>query len=209
MMRELVPNNGREYPSAASLSGSQLPRLQAHEPQAWQRLVALFGPTVYGWCRGRGLSPEDAQEIGQEVFLAVSRTIVDFHINKPNDTFRGWLHTITLHKISDKQDKDRRQPKAEGGSTAQEKNQQLPAPVDPDSSVAPPCAEVQGLHQRALKLMQDEFHERTWRAFLLVAVEGRAPADVAAELGMSLGAVYIAKSRVKNRLREILGGQFP
>jgi RNA polymerase sigma-70 factor (ECF subfamily) len=208
-MSDLVPNDGREDPSAASVSGSLLQRLQAQDAQAWQRLVALFGPTVYGWCRGHGLSPEAAKDIGQDVFLAASQKIVGFHLDKPGDTFLGWLRTITHNKICDRQKKERRQPQAPGGTTAQGLMKQVPAPEGDNSSVAPPCAVVQGLYRRALRLMQAEFAERTWRAFLLVAVEGRAPADVAAELHMSLGAVYIAKSRVKQRLREELGGLFP
>ena len=63
-------------------------------------------------------------------------------------------------------------------------------------------AEPGGLYRRALELIQAEFEERTWRAFLMVTVEARLPADVAAELGTTPGAVYIAKSRVLKRLRE-------
>jgi RNA polymerase sigma-70 factor (ECF subfamily) len=53
-----------------------------------------------------------------------------------------------------------------------------------------------------LELIQTEFEDRTWKAFWQVAVEGRPPAEVAAELGMTVGAVYIAKSRVLKRLRQ-------
>jgi RNA polymerase sigma-70 factor (ECF subfamily) len=61
------------------------------------------------------------------------------------------------------------------------------------------------LYRRALDLIRSEFEERTWRAFLMVTVEGRLPADVAVELGTTPGAVYIAKSRVLKRLREEFG----
>jgi RNA polymerase sigma-70 factor (ECF subfamily) len=46
------------------------------------------------------------------------------------------------------------------------------------------------------------FEESTWQAFWQTAVEGSAGKDVALNLGMSLGAVYIAKSRVLGRIKE-------
>ena len=54
-------------------------------------------------------------------------------------------------------------------------------------------------------MIRNEFEPRTWQAFWLTAVEGRAPKDVADELGMSGGAVRVAKSRVLHRLRAELG----
>jgi RNA polymerase sigma-70 factor (ECF subfamily) len=50
--------------------------------------------------------------------------------------------------------------------------------------------------------VRDQFEEATWQSFWLVAVEGREAAAVAGQLGISLGAVYIAKSRVLKCLRE-------
>jgi DNA-directed RNA polymerase specialized sigma24 family protein len=46
------------------------------------------------------------------------------------------------------------------------------------------------------------FEDRTFQAFWRVAVDGRSAEEVAEELGMKVGAVYTAKSRVLNRLRE-------
>ena len=57
-----------------------------------------------------------------------------------------------------------------------------------------------------MELLQAEFEPRTWQAFWKIVVEEKAPADVAAELGMSKGAVYVAKSRVLKRLREEFAG---
>jgi RNA polymerase sigma-70 factor (ECF subfamily) len=54
-------------------------------------------------------------------------------------------------------------------------------------------------------LIRADFEEHTWQAFWAVAVDGRPGTDVAAELGMTPGAVYVAKSRVLRRLREDLG----
>ena len=61
------------------------------------------------------------------------------------------------------------------------------------------------MFRQALDLIRGEFRENTWRAFWLVVVEGRPPADVADELNLSPGAVRVAKCRVLQRLRRTLG----
>jgi RNA polymerase sigma-70 factor (ECF subfamily) len=182
-----------------------LERLRAQDARAWQRLIQLYGPTVYSWCRHAGLSPEDAADVGQEVFQAVSRSIAEFRRDRPGDSFRGWLWTVTRNKVRDLRRRQADQGEAAGGTTAQQHLLQVPDPEPDDSGSAPAPAEKQALYRRALELIQGEFTEPTWRAFLLLVVEERAPADVAAELGMTLGAVYIAKSRVLKRLRDEFG----
>jgi RNA polymerase sigma-70 factor (ECF subfamily) len=66
-------------------------------------------------------------------------------------------------------------------------------------------AEVGQLHRRAVEQVRGEFEERTWRAFWMTAVEGRSPADLAAELGMTPTAIRQAKSRVLRRLKQEMG----
>jgi RNA polymerase sigma-70 factor (ECF subfamily) len=188
-----------------STSTSLLQRLKARDEHGWQRLLTLYGPTVYGWCRHAGLSAEDAADVGQVVFEAVARSIADFRRERPGDSFRGWVWTITRNKIRDLCRRNAGRPEAVGGSVVLQQMLQIPDPVNDDSVTAQTAEETQGLYHRALELIQTEFAEKTWRAFLLVTVEGKPAADVAAELGMSLGAVYIAKSRVLGRLREEFG----
>jgi DNA-directed RNA polymerase specialized sigma24 family protein len=78
-----------------------LGRARAGQQEAWQRLVDLYGPVVYRWCRGWGLGQEDAADVVQEVFVAVSSHIKEFHRDRPEDTFGGWLRTIAHNKVRD------------------------------------------------------------------------------------------------------------
>jgi RNA polymerase sigma-70 factor (ECF subfamily) len=55
-----------------------------------------------------------------------------------------------------------------------------------------------------LDQIRGEFEETTWRAFMATAMERRPGREVATELGISPGAVYIAKSRVLSRLKACL-----
>lgn len=185
----------------SSISQSLLEVLRRDEPDAWDRFVSLFGPLVYGWCRRAGLQGEDSQDVGQEVFQAVARTIGRFRRERPGDTFRGWLWTITRSKINDHWRRRQQEPAGLGGTTAQRRIAQIPdeAEEPTDSS-----AET-SLGHRALDLLREEFNETTWRAFWRLVVGRRSAAEVAEELGISRNAVYLAKSRVLRRLREDYG----
>jgi RNA polymerase sigma-70 factor (ECF subfamily) len=164
----------------------------------------LYGQTVYVWCRGAGVSEADAADVSQEVFAAVARHIADFRRERPGDSFRGWLWTITRNKVRDHWRRQADRVKAAGGTTAQQVMNQVPEDGLPDTE-ARAEGEASDLYRRALELIRSEFEERTWRAFLMVTMEGRLPADAASVLGTTPGAVYIAKSRVLKRLRDEFG----
>jgi RNA polymerase sigma-70 factor (ECF subfamily) len=187
----------------SSVSISLLHRLRAQDAPAWERLVSLYGSTVLAWCRQAGLSVEDAEDVHQEVFRAVARAIGDFRREQPGDSFRGWLWTVTRRKVIDHQRHRAGQAQAAGGSTAQERLAQLPAEADlSHADSAGLSSETEALYHRALELIRGEFTENTWRAFWAVTVDGQPAAEAASSLGLSVGAVYIAKSRVLARLRE-------
>jgi RNA polymerase sigma-70 factor (ECF subfamily) len=189
-----------------SLTPSLLERLQGRDADAWRRLTSLYGPPVYAWCRHAGLSPEDAADVGQEVFQAVARTIGTFRRQRPGDSFAAWLRTVTRNKVRDHWRRSAGRVPAAGGSAAQEQLLAVAEDAGADSDPTTVAQEAGSLYRRALELLQSEFEARTWQAFWQVAVEGRPVAEVAAEMQMSPGAVYIAKSRVLKRLRQEFDG---
>jgi RNA polymerase sigma-70 factor (ECF subfamily) len=188
-----------------STSTSLLNRVKAGEAEAWERLADLYGPLVYGWCRQSGLQAEDAADVGQEVFAAVLAGVTQFRRDRPGDSFRGWLWTITRNKIRDHFRRRSGKAQAQGGTEAQQRLAQVPD-GPPDLSVTSPASKVRGLlEHHAVEIVRAGVEERTWRAFWLATVEGRAAADVAQELGMTAQAVYDAKYRVRRRIRQELG----
>jgi RNA polymerase sigma-70 factor (ECF subfamily) len=200
------PDSGASPGAPGTTSLGLLDGLRGQDPGAWRRLAYLYGPLVYGWCRGRGLRAEDAEDVLQEVFLVVAGRIGDYRHDRPGDTFRGWLWGITRNKIGDWIRRQANQETAVGGTDAQRRLQEEPAvPDTPEPSGYPEGGEPGDLYRRALDDLRPEFAERTWQAFWRVVIEGEGPADVARDLGMSRNAVYIAKSRVLHRLREALG----
>jgi RNA polymerase sigma-70 factor (ECF subfamily) len=178
-------------------------RVKSRQAEAWQRLVQLYGPLVYQWCRRSSLQADDAADVGQEVFVAVANSITGFRRDRPGDSFRGWLWQITRNKICDhfRQLKDHAQ--AEGGSAAQRRfaeiADELPEVVpEADSGSDAP------LQQRALEVVQSTVEKHTWKAFWRFTIDGQTAAQVAEELGMSVPAVYVANHRVRRKLREEL-----
>ena len=192
-----------ERSSSTSTHRSLLQRARGHDPAAWERMVALYGPLVLGWCRGWGLRDDDAADVFQEVFQSVAAHLAAFRRDRTGDTFRGWLRTITRNKVTDLYRRREKEPAGIGGSEARDRLARVPADP-PAADPGPDAAETEVLH-RALRQIRAEFEPRTWDAFWQTAVNGRSAGDVAAELGMTPGAVRVAKSRVLHRLRTDLG----
>src|SRR5205823_4805980 len=136
-------------------SPSLLQRAQANQPGAWERLVELYAPLVYHWCRRSQLSPEDTADVFQEVFRAVAGHIAEFRRDRPGDSFRGWLRTIARNKIRDHFRRQQDQPRAVGGTDAQQRMQAVPGPdLDEDDPSEQDVIRRQ-LH-RALELIHGE-----------------------------------------------------
>jgi RNA polymerase sigma-70 factor, ECF subfamily len=183
-------------------SSSLLRRALAREPEAWERLVSLYTPLVHHWCRQAGTAEHDIADVTQEVFAAVASSLREFRPDQPGTTFRAWMRGIARHKLL-KHARHKDQPGV-GGTDAQVRLQQVPAPA-PDVDLSESPADVTGLYERALRLVQSQVENRTWSAFWKATIESRTTTEVAAELGITPNAVRLAKSHVLRRLREELG----
>lgn len=194
---EVKPGSGA---LPGSTSSGLLARLLIRDNETWRRFAQLYTPLIYGWCRRRGLQPDDAADTVQEVFRAVDRAVRTFE-RREGGTFRGWLWTITLNKLRNHYNRRARQPEAVGGSDALAKLAEIPFD---DSAEPDEASGAAVLVRQTLHLIQGEFEPRTWQAFWRTAIEEQAVGDVANSLGISANAVYIARSRVLRRLREEL-----
>jgi RNA polymerase sigma-70 factor (ECF subfamily) len=201
-----------ETPSAApaqsegSTSRTLLNGLRSNDAAAWNRLVMLYAPLVYHWCRQGGIPPAEMDDLLQEVFQSVATNIGRFRKDRSSDTFRGWLRTITRSKMANYC----RRPtaaRAVGGTSAYVLLNNFPASGESSSLDDRPSDDQaeRELLERALGLIREEFEERTWQAFWQTSVQNRPASEVATDLAMSSGAVRVAKCRVLRRLRQELG----
>lgn len=195
-----------ETTSPDTLHPSMLLRLREQDQLAWHEFVGVFSPLVYGWCLQRRVPHVDAEEISQEVFRKVLLNLDRFRRDRPGDSFRGWLWTITRNTLLDFAKRQRE--KVVGGTTWNDHVQHIRDPYSDDDcdleSEAPP-PRIGKLYERVLKIVQPSISEKRWKAFLAVVVDARPAAEVALELGMSRNAVYVARSTIMKRLRNELG----
>jgi RNA polymerase sigma-70 factor (ECF subfamily) len=165
-------NPSSSPPSPESTSTNLLRRVKAWDPEAWERLVDLYGPVAYRLCRQSGVKADDAADVVQEVFRAVAEHVSTFRRDRPADSFRAWLTAITRNKVSDHFRCLGRRAKAEGGTEAQQRLLEIAEPPDLSEPSTPP--DTDGLlSHRALELVQAEFEPRTWQAFWRVPIPQR------------------------------------
>ncbi|MCH7726001.1 MAG: sigma-70 family RNA polymerase sigma factor [Planctomycetes bacterium] len=187
--------------SIDSIATTLLRGVQEGENGAWSRFVQLYSPWVYYWCRKRGLQPIDAEDVGQEVFVAVSRKVEDFRRGGEGHTFRGWLHTITSNKVKDFWRKDGNSPGGQGGATAQKVIDQIEEPPE-QADVA---KETRMWFQQVLEMVRQNFSESSYLAFVKYVIEEHDASATAQDLGITRNQVFLAKSRILKWLRDNLG----
>lgn len=176
---------------------SLLQQLREPQPQqAWSRFVQLYTPLLFHWARRLGLRDADAADLVQDVLTLLVRKLPEFTYDR-NKSFRAWLRTVTQNCWRN------RCRRVELPHDAKVTNlDELPGREELD--LLSETEYRQWLVGRALELMQTEFQPSTWKACWECVVSGRSAAAVSAELGISVGAVYMAKSRVLSRLRQEL-----
>jgi RNA polymerase sigma-70 factor (ECF subfamily) len=198
--------DGTGAEATVSTSTSLLAQVKDKHPAAWQRFVDIYGPLVYQWCRQSRVAVEDAADVVQDVFVAVAEHIHDFRRDRPGDSLRGWLWTITRNKLRDHFRRLKRQVAARGGTDAQQMLASIPD-HPPDSTTTPSGPVLDNrVERRALDLVRAGVEDRTWWAFWGLTVDARSAADLAEELDMNARTVYEAKYRVLRRLRQELDG---
>jgi RNA polymerase sigma factor (sigma-70 family) len=187
---------------APTTQPSLLLRLRdAADGPAWAQFVDIYAPLIYDFARQRGLQDADAADLTQDVLAVVSQSIRRFDYDPHRGSFRGWLFTVVVNKYRNLRDQLIRREQGSGDSTAQQLLQELPAAEDTERWER---EYQQRLFAWAALEVQAHVEEKSWQAFWHTSVMGDRPQDVAKRLGLSVAAVYMAKSRVLARLRELV-----
>ena len=171
-----------------------------NDGEAWKDFVRLYAAVIYGFARKRGLQDADAADLMQEVLRSVAGHVGRLDYDPGKGTFRGWLYAITRNKVYNFLDARRRQARGTGDSNAHQRLEEQPG-REGDADDWDREYERKAFAWAADRV-KNEFQPNTWQAFWLTAVDGQNARDVGRRLGLSPGAVYVAKSRVLARLRE-------
>lgn len=182
----------REFPQTrASLIASM--RDGAAAP-GWREFFHYYAPAVFRVALFRGLRGDEADDIVQQVMISVAKRIGDFEYNHDRGRFRGWVRSIAENKIRDYRRKCARDAHASHIKAVQD------AAVDVDTEVWEKQWRLQDL-SLCLEELATDVPLRHLEAFRLYVIEGRPPEDVANELELSIGHVYVIRTRIIQRIR--------
>jgi RNA polymerase sigma-70 factor (ECF subfamily) len=162
---------------------------------AWEHFVQLYTPLLLHWARKIGLQEQDAADLVQDVLVVLVRKMPEFQY-EAGRTFRGWMRTVLMNKWRDRPQRGAPSPL----------DSQVEPTAKPDDDAFEEREYRLYVMGRALQMMSADFEPATWQACWETVVAGRPAMDVAAELNLSVNAVYLAKSRVLSRLRQDLAG---
>lgn len=183
-------------------SASLLQRVREQSDEAgWQRLVDLYTPLIRSWIARHVRQEEDVNDLVQQVFTVVVGKLPAFVHNGRAGAFRHWLRSITINHLRAFWRARRAPPGADLEAALEELE-------DPTSALSRQWDREHDCHvaRKVLALIEPEFRPSTWQAFRRLVLDEAAPETVAAELGLTVNAVLIAKSRVLRRLRQAAQG---
>ena len=169
------------------------------DEMAWGEFAQLYTPFIYRVARQSGLQDADASLVAQDVLVTVARTIHRFEYNPKSGSFRGWLKVVTRSRLSDFLRAQGKEVQGTGDTGMLHVINEQPDAPQPDVWER---EFRRTLFEWAVDRIRCDFEVTTWQAFWQTSVDGRETRDVAETLGLSVGAVYIARSRVLARLRK-------
>jgi RNA polymerase sigma-70 factor (ECF subfamily) len=182
---------------------SLLVRLQdADDIVAWEEFSEIYGPVIYRVALSKGLQPADADDLVQEVFLAVSLSLSKWLARDDRGSFRAWLLRIARNEAIDRLRQRARRDLGCGGSSAEQLLAELPARNEFSDSLD--LEYERALFRSAAQRIQQEVAEQVWQAFWLTTVEGISISDAAAQLKTGIGNIYVARSRVMARIKDLI-----
>jgi RNA polymerase sigma-70 factor (ECF subfamily) len=173
----------------------------SRDSEAWSQFVEVYAPLIYGYARRHGLQDADAADLVQDVLRTVSSAVRKLNYDSKVGTFRGWLFTVARTRLSDLVSRRETPGRGTGESAMRQLLQNQPAAVAEEEWNTD---YERRLFAWAAERVRTEVEETTWQAFWQATVDGKSGKEVSAALGMTVAAVYLAKSRVMARLKEQL-----
>lgn len=175
----------------------------AADVEAWDVFLEIYEPLLFRLASGRGMQPADAEDFVQEVLAAVVRNIERWVASEARGSFRAWLFRIATNLSVNFMTRPRHQRLGSGDNQIARMLDELPD-VSPDSSELFLKEYQRELFRWAAERVRQQVSECQWMAYWLTSVEERPIKEVATKYDMSVGSIYIARSRITKRIREMI-----
>lgn len=182
---------------------SLLARLPDHaDTTAWQEFTQLYEPLIYGIARRHGLQPSDATDLVQDVLLAVAQSVDKFQPDERRGRFRSWLFRVARNQSLNRLRQLRGHAQPVGGTESLQRLSEIESASSTEQEFT--VAFRRCAFRWAARRVRDAISPVTWEAFSRTAIDCQSPSSVASDLGIDVGAVYLARSRVMGRLKRIV-----
>jgi RNA polymerase sigma factor (sigma-70 family) len=168
---------------------------------AWNEFVAIYEPLVLRLAKRKGLQHADAEELVQEVLIAVSRSIDRWVPDPKRGRFHDWLFRIARNLMINFLTRRKYRSIGTGDSAIAEMLEQECDPACEESALFD-LEYQREVFRWAAGQVRTKVKQSTWDAFWLTCVEGRPIQEVAQLLGVTVGTVYIARCRVMTQLQQ-------
>jgi RNA polymerase sigma-70 factor, ECF subfamily len=172
---------------------------EARREDAWAVFQAGYRDVILDWGRRCGLDLHAAEDLTQEILIKLLEALPRHRHDPVRGRFRSWLKTVVRNVLADRRRRQRRRPEpgAVGGSTALEWLGDLPGPETVEELSVAVERRTAAWEAEVLDRVRSRVEPTSWAAFCQRMVERRPAAEVAAELGITIGAVYKAAERIK------------
>lgn len=169
---------------------------------AWDEFAKSYGPVVFNVATSRGFQAADADNLVQEVFLAVASSISNWLQRDDRGSFRAWLLRIARNAAVDMITQKATRSLGRDSNVAQVHLANLPAPFELSSALDLEYERM--VFQWASERVRESVAEHTWQAFWLTSIEEMSVEAAAAKLNTRPGNIYFARSRVMARIKELV-----
>lgn len=177
---------------------SLIVRIQGHRNErAWTEFVCMYEPFLQRLAQRQGVADRHVPDVTQQILLAIARSVPQWRDDGDEASFRRWISRVARHVVIKFLSRERRQNAGQGGTDLLNFLHSVPAEPDAESAWR---YDVE-LIVWAAEQVQSEFRQTSWRAFWGTLIEGRTVADVARELAVSPGSIYMSRSRIMARIR--------
>jgi len=167
---------------------------------AWGEFDARYRPILLAFARRLGLGEPDAFDIAQETLLQFVKEYRAGRYDRDRGRLRSWLIGIARYRIASMRRTGARRPATPAGTAI------MTLPDEAELTNVWESERRMVVLQAALNELRarTKLTDQTLKAFEMLVIRQMPVSAVAEELEITAHDVYLAKSRVAARLREII-----